>query len=168
MGLVDLIRLAGAGLLIVAALHKIRFPHEFLRDVLAYRLLPEAASVWAAVVVPWIELTVAACLIAARPLREALVALGLLGLVFVAAQSHALLTGKQIACGCFGGDSPVGARSVALAGGLALSALVALALTRWIEGPRPTSKMPADAPDDLSSAEMNRVPTMVPTMVPNG
>jgi uncharacterized membrane protein YphA (DoxX/SURF4 family) len=86
-----------------AGVAKVADPDAAVRAVRAYRLLPEAAVRPLAWGLPFLELALAALLLAGLATRFA--ALGSAGLlaVFMAAMGSAWARGLRIDCGCFGG-----------------------------------------------------------------
>ena len=93
---------------VYASLDKIWKPAEFARIVYHYQLigpspaLPPLVPNVFAVVLPWLELVAGLCLIANVWRREAAAVLAALLVIFLAAVSHALYRGIDIAnCGCF-------------------------------------------------------------------
>ena len=136
-------RLLLAGVWAWAGVTKIGDPAAAVRAVRAYRLLPEWLAQGVGHGLPFLELTLAALLLAGLATRlAAVVSAGLLA-VFLAGMVSAAARGLQIECGCFGGGGDLAAgqstaytweivRDVALL-------LVALALSRW-----PRSRLAAD------------------------
>jgi uncharacterized membrane protein YphA (DoxX/SURF4 family) len=100
------VRFALAGLFIYAGVVKLRSPADFALEISRYELLPEL-SAYAAAMLPTIELTLGAGLLALpRPWQRAS-ALGILVLmlVFTVAAGSAIARGLDIECGCFGDAS---------------------------------------------------------------
>lgn len=95
-------RLVLAGIYLFAAIPKLSDPATFARDIDNYHLLPvEWAGIFA-VVLPPLELAVAAALVVGFHARgAALVSAGML-LVFAAAMGQAIARDIDIDCGCFG------------------------------------------------------------------
>lgn len=123
--------LAGAVLLAAGAL-KLSDPAAFAWALRLHRLLPPGGAQAAAILLPWLELTVGAVLLFVPRLRRggALLALTLY-LGFSGAISFNLLRGVRAPCGCFGAggfDLPAGWGHVAL--NLALAACSVAALCR--------------------------------------
>ena len=99
-----LFRLSIAGLFLYASYSKIADPAAFATAVFNYRMLPDLAIHAVALLVPWIEMLCACLLLAACWRSEAYAWLALLDVVFIVAQTQALVRGLDIECGCFGVD----------------------------------------------------------------
>jgi uncharacterized membrane protein YphA (DoxX/SURF4 family) len=99
-------RLGPAALLLWAGLAKAFERQESILAVDAYEVLPESGVRLVAAVLPWIEIAVAALLIAGLFVRFAGLATAALGVLFIAAMSQAKARGLEIDCGCFGGGGP--------------------------------------------------------------
>lgn len=114
------------GVLTFAALGHLANPVFFLGNVVQYDLvsLPFARLVAAAL--PWIELSLGAMLIMGVYRKTAFSVAGLLFILFVIAQSIALIRGLDIDCGCFGAlvERPVGSGSLGLAAGMFCAAML--------------------------------------------
>jgi uncharacterized membrane protein YphA (DoxX/SURF4 family) len=89
-----------------AGLAKIGDPDAAVRAVRAYRLLPEALVRPLAWGLPFVELALAALLLAGLATRFAAVGSGVLLVAFMVAIGSAWARGLQIECGCFGGGGP--------------------------------------------------------------
>ncbi|MEN6331744.1 MAG: MauE/DoxX family redox-associated membrane protein [Smithella sp.] len=98
-------RLALGVLFLYAGVGKIISPQEFAVAIYNYQLLPDGAINLLAVVLPWLEILLAAALIAGIYVRGASLLSALLFLVFATALSINLVRGLDISCGCFGGAS---------------------------------------------------------------
>lgn len=96
-------RLAVAGLFLAACIAKIRDPESFALAVHRYRILPEGLVNILAMILPWIELTAGAAVLAAPARWRAAGALIITGMlaVFTAAISLNLVRGIEASCGCF-------------------------------------------------------------------
>lgn len=98
-------RLITAGILVYAALGKLQDPALLAQSIDNYRVLPAGWSPVMAAVLPTLELTLGAALLAGVLARGAsVVACGLL-VTFAAAMVQALLRNIDLTCGCFGGQS---------------------------------------------------------------
>lgn len=98
-------RLGIACMFIYAALGKLDDSRAVSDAIGNYRLLPDSWTPILAVVLPTIELAIAAALISGLLARGAsIVAFGMLAL-FAAAMSQAILRGIDLSCGCFGDES---------------------------------------------------------------
>ena len=92
-----------------AALAKIGDPAEAVRAVRAYRLLPEALAKAVGYGLPFLELGLAALLLAGLATRAAAALSAALLVVFLAGIVSAAARGLQIECGCFGGGGDLAA-----------------------------------------------------------
>ncbi|HEU4454565.1 MAG TPA: MauE/DoxX family redox-associated membrane protein [Longimicrobium sp.] len=114
-------------LFVIAGLTKLLPPdHRYLFEmaVSAHGLLPPAAVVWVAWLLPLFEIVLGAALVAGwRPRlaapAAAVLLFGFLGLMFTA-----YFTGVQADCGCFGFGEPIGRWTLARTGALLLVAIV--------------------------------------------
>ncbi len=103
------IRLGLGCLFVWSGLSKIQLPHSFLGDVYAYRLVSPVLGMFVAMVLPWLELLVGACLLSGVCVLGALLLCGGMAVVFTAFIASALHQGLNISCGCFGaGAAPIG------------------------------------------------------------
>ncbi|MFQ6616577.1 MAG: MauE/DoxX family redox-associated membrane protein [Fidelibacterota bacterium] len=100
------------GMLMVASFDKIVDPASFQQVISNYQMIPYAYTNLLAIVLPWLELYVGACLIVGIFVDGAsFLTMGLM-LVFIVALSQATLRGLDIECGCFKGASKVGIRRI--------------------------------------------------------
>ncbi len=141
-----------------AAVAKMGDPAAAVRAVRAYQLLPEWLAKAVGYGLPFLELGLAALLLAGLATRVAAIVSAALLVVFLAGIVSAAARGLQIECGCFGGGGQLGAgQSTAYtgeilrdAGLLLVSAfLIWSARTRWAlddavrtAGPEPTVRGP--------------------------
>lgn len=117
----------GVGLvLIFAGVAKLRDPYAFLKAVYDYELLPLYFGILTAAIVPWLEIIGGMFLVAGIWRQACLLIATMLLLGFVAVQSLAIFNGLEIACGCFGTQSSVGAKSISLSAALAMICLLTL------------------------------------------
>lgn len=125
-----LLRLALAAVFIYAGVVKMRDPVAFAGQVAAYQLLPYALNYLVAATLPYVEFLAGTLLLFNARIRSALVAVGGLTLVFMAALASVLARGMEIDCGCFdpGGGKAVSA-AMALLRDVGLMGLIAL--TWW-------------------------------------
>ncbi len=87
-----------AGIFLMAGVTKVTDLHGFADDVLLHSGLPYTVGLVVAAVLPWLELTCAACLVAGYAVREAaLLLLVLLALLLV----YSLLHLNEADCACF-------------------------------------------------------------------
>ncbi len=129
--------LVGATLLVAAA-RKLPHRQQFVFVVVAYRVLPRSVAGFYAKVLPWIEATVGATLLAGLATRVAATASLLLLASFTFAIGLNMARGRQdFDCGCFGGGTshtaPLGAlgRNAIL---MLLSAQLILAANPAVDG----------------------------------
>lgn len=129
------LRLCVGGILLWAGLAKIGEPALFAQTVRAYDIAPVAWIHTFAVVMPWMEISVGAFLVAGIWTRSA--ALGALGLLlsFGVALGVNLYRGADFDCGCFGFDGAGGSIESALVkdGLLILASVVLLLLPEKID-----------------------------------
>ncbi len=142
-------RLGFAALLLAAAAPKLLDPAAFAVAIGHYRLLPAPGPTLVAHTLPWLELVIALALLVGRRWLAAAWLLALaMSATFFAAIASAWWRGLDIACGCFGGDTPIGPADVALRALLVLVASAAFAHARRISDPAFLSK-PRDASHPL-------------------
>ena len=113
---------------IYAGAVKMRDPVAFAGQVAAYQLLPYALNYLVAATLPYVEFLAGLLLLLNARIRPALVAIGGLTLVFMAALASVLVRGLEIDCGCFdpGGGEAVSA-GTALLRDVGLMGLIVLA-----------------------------------------
>ena len=99
---------------IYAGIVKVLDPLDFAQDIRNYRLVGQALSFAAAVVLPWLEILAGAFLVAGVWRRgAALVITGLL-VFFIVLTAVTMLRGLDVDCGCFGSLSRKSGWSVIL------------------------------------------------------
>ena len=141
------IRLYLAAVFAVACLHKIADPASFALDVATYQFLPLGAVNLFAIVLPWLELTVAIVLVAGLRVRAAAVLVVVMMLSFMVALSWALHHHLDISCGCFASQGathdPISGRTLLrdsiwllLACYIFLFDRKAFGMDRWLAGRR--------------------------------
>ncbi len=120
-------------LLLKSALAHVGNSYFFLSSVYSYQLTGPEVGKWVAVVLPFLQLVVAGCVLLRWQAREAYFLAGLMFVAFVAVQVAALGAGLEISCGCFGtlGSGEIGTRTLSLAGGGAVASFLGLALAGW-------------------------------------
>lgn len=105
------VRIVLGGVFLVAGLTKVQSPGAFAEAVRAYNLLPSVLVIPFALVLPWLEVLVAAYLVTGLLSRLAALGSAVMLVMFVVALTDALFIGNTAhACGCFGGGlgaSPV-------------------------------------------------------------
>lgn len=87
---------------------KIRMPYDFLSDVYNYELVGPRLGMFVAMMLPWFELIVGACLLGGLCVTGALLGSMAMAAAFIFAISWAVYHGLNIGCGCFGSGAPVG------------------------------------------------------------
>jgi uncharacterized membrane protein len=95
------LRLFLAGLFAYASLDKIAHPDQFAAILRDYRLLPQAAVPFTAVVLPWLEAVLALALILEKWREGALFLSVALLAVFWASLAVNMARGLNVSCGCF-------------------------------------------------------------------
>jgi len=103
--LAALFRLVLGVVFVYAALPKLGDPAAFAEDVGNYQLLPDWLVHPTAVLLPGVEIALGVALLLGLVPRGAALGVGLLMLLFLGAEGHALAGGIDIDCGCFGGGS---------------------------------------------------------------
>jgi uncharacterized membrane protein YphA (DoxX/SURF4 family) len=98
-------RLALGIIFFYAGIEKIIVPREFAVAIYNYQLLPDWAINLTALYLPWLEVFLAAGLIAGIYARGASLISALLFLTFAVAMTINLVRGLDISCGCFGAAS---------------------------------------------------------------
>jgi hypothetical protein len=114
-------RLVALGLALVflrSASAHLANPYYFLSTVYSYKLTGIEPGIGVALILPFLQFVIAACLLAGWWLRESYVIAFLLFSMFATAQTISLTRGQTISCGCFGASEslPIGAYTFALAG----------------------------------------------------
>jgi uncharacterized membrane protein YphA (DoxX/SURF4 family) len=95
-------RLCVGGLFLLAAGSKLYDLPRFAEEIRAYRIVPVVLTNGMAYILPWLELSAAALLLAGVWRGEARLILFVLTLIFTIAKVWAELKGLRIDCGCFG------------------------------------------------------------------
>ncbi|MEN6621874.1 MAG: MauE/DoxX family redox-associated membrane protein [Smithella sp.] len=95
-------RLALGAIFLYAGIEKIIAPREFAVAIYNYQILPNTVINSVALVLPWLEVILAAGLIAGIYVRGASLLSAMLFLVFATALTINLIRGLDISCGCFG------------------------------------------------------------------
>jgi uncharacterized membrane protein YphA (DoxX/SURF4 family) len=98
-------RLTLATIFFYAGIEKIINPSEFAIAIYNYRLLPDYAINFVAILLPWLEVIIAINLISGINVRGSALLSALLFLTFAIALTINLLRGLDISCGCFGAFS---------------------------------------------------------------
>jgi uncharacterized membrane protein YphA (DoxX/SURF4 family) len=97
-------RLVMAGVFIYASIDKIIHPDLFAEAVYNYQVLPEYLVNLTALILPWLELILGACLLANRWMAGASALAAILMALFVGMTIFNLARGLDISCGCFSTD----------------------------------------------------------------
>ncbi len=105
----------------------------FAMTIDSYHALPAWGVVWLARVLPWLELSLGALLIAGLWLRYAAGVASVLLIGFFSAMLRAHLKGLEIDCGCFGPGERLGARTL-VRDGLLLALSLALTAGAYLTG----------------------------------
>jgi uncharacterized membrane protein YphA (DoxX/SURF4 family) len=98
-------RLILAIIFFYAGIEKVADPVAFAVAIYNYQLLPDFAVNALAVVLPWLEIIIATCLVAGLYVRGAALISSTLFLTFATALTISLARGLDISCGCFGAVS---------------------------------------------------------------
>lgn len=96
------LRVIFGGLMVAAAVSKLRNPLFFAQGLTAFDLIPLPLVTYTAFLVPWLELIAGSLVLAGLWTREAAAVLWGMLAGFTCALVHVLLAGKHIECGCFG------------------------------------------------------------------
>ena len=126
-----LMRIALAGTFLYAGFVKTSDVLGFARQIAGYQLLPYAVNVLLAATLPYVESLAGVLLLFNVRVRPALLVIGVLLLVFMAALVSVLSRGLEIDCGCFNpGDGQGVSAAEALWRDVALMAVVVC--TWWL------------------------------------
>ena len=150
-------RLIGIGialLLLRSSFAHLGNPYYFLSSVYSYQQTGIELGKWIAMVLPFLQITVAISLIAKWWLPSAYILAFAMLMVFLAAQAIALWKGLELSCGCFGAADSlrVGPVTIALAGTLAVLSAIGWTLTR----PK-TPRSNADSNPKLANGDAKRL-----------
>lgn len=97
-----LVARVGLGCLFLwSSLPKIRQPYDFLSAIYSYELVGPKLGMLTAMVLPWLELLVALCLLGGIFVSGALLASAGMAVMFTFVLASALYRGLEISCGCF-------------------------------------------------------------------
>lgn len=94
-------RLLLAVTFIWACIHKIAHPYDFALQVATYQILPLGLINLQAIVLPWLEMTVALGLVAGLWTRPAALVTCGMNIMFIVAIALALSADLHLQCGCF-------------------------------------------------------------------
>jgi len=95
-------RLLLAGTFLLAGLPKIQDPATFAASIEAYRIVSGPAALWAALLLPWLEVIIGIGLLTPWLERASSTIIILLLALFIGLHSSAWMRGLDISCGCFG------------------------------------------------------------------
>jgi len=101
-----LLRLVFGALFLWTGIAKILDSSGFFRNVLDYHILPIQAAQVAAILLPWTEFVLGACLISGVMRLGAWLMASLLLAIFIAAQIAVLARGLHVDCGCHISSQP--------------------------------------------------------------
>ena len=129
-------RLIVGGILVWSGAAHLSNPYYFLSTIYQYELTSAPVGAFIGSYLPFLELTLASCLLSGTCPRPAWLVTSLLLLSFVAVQGSALVRGLQISCGCFGPEinRPVDATSISFTAALAFLSICA-AISLWRSRP---------------------------------
>ena len=102
--IVTLFRVALGLVFVVASLDKIVSPAAFAQNIANYRLVPYPWINALAIALPWLEFLVGLLLAAGIWIRETVMIISVLLIVFIVAIGQAIAQGLDISCGCFDTD----------------------------------------------------------------
>lgn len=94
-------RLYLGGLFIYASVYKIQYPAEFAEVIAGYQMIPYWLVNPMAVFMPWVELMAGVLLVAGVRSKSAVLAIGVMLLLFTMALGYVLIADIPIGCGCF-------------------------------------------------------------------
>lgn len=140
LGLYHLSRLVLALTFVYAGAVKMQDVVAFAGHIAAYQILPYAMNYLVAATLPYVEFLAGLLLLLNARVRPALLVIGSMNLIFMAALLSVLLRGLDIDCGCFdpGGGQDVTA-GVALMRDIGLMILVVLVWCLRCTGVRPVT-----------------------------
>ncbi|RJQ76233.1 MAG: DoxX family membrane protein [Desulfobacteraceae bacterium] len=132
---------------VYASWDKILDPAAFAEIIANYQILPPEWTNAAALLLPWVELSCAVCLISGRLLAGSALMVALLMIIFMGALAVSLLRGLDIHCGCFSNDPEAGGnlyvdlfRDVVF---LAMAVMILLRSSRSAASSEPSAKCAA-------------------------
>ena len=107
-------------------------PYQFLATVFSYQLVGPDIGLIVATWVPYLQLSLAACLFARWWPAACYTLCGLLFAAFLTAQASVYWRGLDISCGCFGsGQSAIGPGSLSVPAGALVLSVAGLMLAGW-------------------------------------
>lgn len=134
-------RLVVGGIFVWSGAAHLSNPYYFLSTVYQYELTSASVGALIASYMPFLELTLAACLLGSCCQRAAWFVTSLLLLVFVGVQGSALYRGLKISCGCFGPEinRPIDVTSISNTAALAVLAIFATVAVYQIQPAKPAA-----------------------------
>ena len=134
-------RLVVGGIFVWSGAAHLSNPYYFLSTVYQYELTSASVGALIASYMPFLELTLAACLLGSCCQRAAWFVTSLLLLVFVGVQGSALYRGLKISCGCFGPEinRPIDVTSISYTAALAVLAIFATVAVYQIQPAKPAA-----------------------------
>jgi len=99
--LFDLIRIGLGFIFIYASIDKIFNPATFAKVIYHYRVLPVELVNLAAIIMPWLEISLGIFLIFGIWIRASAILSGLFTFFFIILMGSAMARGLNIECGCF-------------------------------------------------------------------
>lgn len=134
-------RLLVGGIFVWSGAAHLSNPYYFLSTVYQYELTSATFGALIASYMPFLELTLAACLLGSCCQRAAWLVTSLLLLLFVGVQGSALYRGLKISCGCFGPEinRPIDVTSLSYTAGLALLAICATLAVYQMRSAKPAA-----------------------------
>lgn len=126
-------RLITGAVLVIAGIAKVRIGHVAVaKSVVAFGVLPIGlARVWARIL-PWIEVGLGCWLVSGLFTPVAAVAAAMLMVLVTGAVARALITGRIVACGCFGHASELLSWRVVARNVVVIAALAVLAIGGYV------------------------------------
>lgn len=99
---------------IYAAIGKITDPEAFAQSIINYKLFPVFAVNVIAIVIPWIELTAGILLLFGITVKENIIIINTLLVLFIILVAISMARGLNIDCGCYGarGGQQVGFQKI--------------------------------------------------------
>lgn len=101
------VRLVLGMIFLIAAIDKTADPTAFASSIDNYRIFHHSISLWAATILPWLELLCAFALLGGIATRGGALLTFVMLLTFTAAVLSAMARGLDISCGCFTRDPGV-------------------------------------------------------------
>lgn len=103
-------RIAVGLVLVYSSLPKILHPYAFLDGIYKYEILGRSMGLAAAIIIPWLELLLALCLLAGVCLLGAMLATCILMVGYTFASISVIWRGLPVGCACFGNGGDFASR----------------------------------------------------------